>query len=126
MGSPPDCATAGSWSQVQLQLRPRNAADAHWLRIGSSPGDFTGPVPEDGTGWGYQFDGFLAYRVNDAVSLGVGGRYWHMQSKGYTHFENHVVGVNTVPQVLQWKTDNYGVFFQSSIKLGPHPIFGAN
>jgi len=25
-----------------------------------------------------------------------------------------------VPQVLHWKTDNVGVFFQTSLKLGPH------
>jgi outer membrane protease len=103
-----------------------SGADAHWLRIGTSPGDFTGPVPEDGNGWGYQIDGFLSYRLNDAVSLGVGGRYWHAQSKGHTHFEGHVVGFNTVPQVLDWKTDNYGVFIQSSVKLGPHLVFGSN
>ena len=30
--------------------------DAHWLRIGTDPGDFTGPIPEDGKGWGYQLE----------------------------------------------------------------------
>ncbi len=103
-----------------------SGADAHWLRIGSSTGDFTGPVPEDGNGWGYQIDGFLSYRLNDAVSVGVGGRYWYAQSKGHTHFEGHVVGENAVPQVLDWKTDNYGVFFQSTVRLGPHLVFGGN
>jgi len=103
-----------------------DGADAHWLRIGTSPGDFTGPVPEDGHGWGYQIDGFLSYRVNDFFSVGLGGRYWHMQANGHTHFENHVVGVNAVPQVVNWKTDNYGVFLQSSVKLGPHGLFGGN
>jgi hypothetical protein len=83
-------------------------------------------VPEDGHGWGYQIDGFLSYRVNDFFSVGLGGRYWHMQANGHTHFENHVVGVNAVPQVVNWKTDNYGVFLQSSVKLGPHGLFGGN
>lgn len=36
-----------------------NGFDTHWLRIGV-PGGFTGPVPEDGRGWGYQFEGLLA------------------------------------------------------------------
>jgi hypothetical protein len=101
-------------------------SDAHWLRIGTSPGDFSGPVPEDGHGWGYLIDGFLSYRVNDFFNVGLGGRYWHMQANGHTHFENHVVGVTAVPQVVNWKTDNYGVFLQSSVKLGPHGLFGSN
>jgi len=103
-----------------------DGADAHWLRIGTSNDDFTGPVPEDGHGWGYQIDSFLSYRVNDLVSVGLGGRYWHMQANGHTHFENHVVGVAAVPQVVNWRTDNYGVFLQSSVKLGPHGLFGSN
>ena len=34
-----------------------SGSDAHRLRIGNSPGDFSGPVPEDGNGWGYQIEG---------------------------------------------------------------------
>ena len=82
-------------------------------------------APEDGNGWGYQIEGALSYRVNEALSVGVGGRYWRTEAKGFTHFENHVVGFAAVPQVLQWKTDNFGVFFQSSLKLGPYPLFGS-
>ena len=40
-------------------------ADSHLLRIGTNPGDFTGPIPEDGKGWGYQFDATVSYRFND-------------------------------------------------------------
>jgi hypothetical protein len=100
--------------------------DAHWLRIGNLPGDFTGPIPEDGTGWGYQLEGFVSYRVTEAFSVGVGGRYWRMQTSGFTHFENHVVGFVAVPQVVEWKTESYGVFFQASLKLGPYPLFSSN
>jgi outer membrane protease len=57
-------------------------SDAHWLRIGNFIGGFTSPVPEDGKGWGYQIEGFVSYRVTPAVSLGVGARYWHMQTQG--------------------------------------------
>ena len=56
----------------------------------------------------------------------MGGRYWRMEAKGFTHFENQIVGFAAVPQVLQWKTDNFGVFFQSSLKLGPYPLFGSD
>jgi outer membrane protease len=101
-------------------------SDAHWLRIDNYPGDFTGPIPEDGTGWGYQIDGFASYRVTDALSIGVGGRYWHMQTSGMTHFEGHVVGYMASPQPVDWKADNYGVFFQTSLKFGPYSVIGRN
>ena len=50
--------------------------DARWLRIGGNLGDFTSAVPEDGKGWGYQLEAFLSYRVVEALSVGIGGRYW--------------------------------------------------
>jgi hypothetical protein len=103
-----------------------NGTDAHWLRIGDDPGDFTGPVPEDGNGWGYQLEGVLSYRVTDAISVGVGGRYWHMQTSGLTHFDGHVVGFVVPPQPVDWKTDSYGVFIQTGLKFGPYPTIGSN
>ena len=56
-----------------LPLVMLDGTDAHWLRISTFPGDFSGPVPEDGTGWGYQLEGVLSYRVTDAISVGIGG-----------------------------------------------------
>jgi hypothetical protein len=56
------------------------------------------------------------------LSIGVGGRYWYMQTRGLTHFENHIVGFTALPQVVEWKTQNFGVFVQASIKLGPYNL----
>jgi hypothetical protein len=98
-------------------------ADSHLLRIGSNPGDFTGPIPEDGKGWGYQFDAMVSYRYNDWISVGAGARYWHVEAKGHTHFEGHVVGFNAQPQVVQWRADHVGGFIQANIKFGPYPMF---
>jgi hypothetical protein len=109
-----------------LPLVGLNGTDAHRLRIGAAPGDFTGPVPEDGIGWGVQLEAILSYRLTDYIDVGVGGRYWHMETKGLTHFEGHVVGVAASPQPVEWKTDNYGVFLQTSLRLGPYPIIGRN
>ncbi len=103
-----------------------SGADTHLLRIGANPGDFTGPIPEDGKGWGYQFDAIVAYRVNDWVTVGAGGRYWHVEAKGHTHFEGHVVGVNAQPQVVHWRADHFGGFIQANIKFGPRPVVGGN
>ena len=52
----------------------------------------------------------------------MGGRYWSMQTRGFTHFENHVVGFTALPQAVEWKTQNFGVFLQGSLKLGPYNV----
>ncbi len=80
--------------------------DYHWLRIGT---DFTGGIPEDGTGWGYQLEATADYTLANHVTIGVGGRYWHMQASGNTHFENHIIGGGGSPQKVDWYTDYYGV-----------------
>jgi hypothetical protein len=102
-----------------------SGADSHWARIDFTNtviGAFNGALPEDGTGWGVQIDGFISYRLNDYLSVGLGGRYWHMETKGFTHFEGHVIGVAALPQPVTWKTDTFGVFMQTSVKLGPYPL----
>jgi hypothetical protein len=103
-----------------------SGADAHRLRIGNGPGDFVSDIPEDGNGWGYQLEGTVSYRINEAWTVGVGGRYWHMAASGFTHFEDHIVGFPASPQPVKWKADNVGVLFQSSFKFGPYPVFGTN
>jgi outer membrane protease len=103
-----------------------NGTDSHWLRISNFVGDFNGPLPEDGTGWGYQLEGILSYRLTDYVTVGIGGRYWHMQTKGLTHFEGRVNGFLAQPQPVDWKNDNYGVFFQTGVKFGPYPVISSN
>ena len=51
----------------------------------------------------------LDYTLANRVTVGVGGRYWHMQTKGTTHFEGHVVGGSGMPQPVDWSTDYYGL-----------------
>ena len=97
-------------------------SDAHLLRISNAFGDFNGPIPEDGRGWGYQFEGFMQYRVTEALSVGFGGRYWYMQTHGLTHFEGHVNGVAALPQPVEWKVNNFGAFVQLSLKFGPYYV----
>jgi outer membrane protease len=82
-----------------------SGTDNHWLRMGTTVGDFTGGIPEDGKGWGYQLEASVSYMLTRTASIGIGGRYWHMETKGNTHFENRVVGVVASPQPVNWKTD---------------------
>jgi outer membrane protease len=97
-------------------------SDAHWLRMSGLPGDFNNPIPEDGKGWGYQLEGFVSYCITPAVSLGIGGRYWHVETRGLSHFENHVVALPAFPQPVDWKVDNFGMFLQLSVSFGPYPV----
>jgi outer membrane protease len=87
-----------------------SGTDNHLLRP-----DLPIPIRQDGHGWGYQLEAMLSYRLDDAISLGLGGRYWHMQSQGYAHFED----LGGSPQPLDFKADIYGVFLQGSYRFGP-------
>ena len=49
-----------------------------------------------------------------------------MQTKGLTHFEGHINGFEALAQPVDWKTDNYGVFLQTSLKFGPYPVISSN
>ncbi len=94
-----------------------HGADTHWLRVGT---DFNGPIREDGKGKGYQLEAALNYALNKNVSFAVGGRYWHVETKGDTHFETGVIGGGGSPQPVEWKSDIYGVYVQGSFRFGPY------
>ncbi len=108
----------GNWTlngeAVLLPYVSLKGTDSHPLRICSSPGCFTGPVPEDGRGWGYQLQAMLDYQATPDFSFGIGIRYWRMETRGYTHFEGHVVG-GGIPQPLDWRTRIFGVTAQTAL-----------
>jgi len=87
-----------------------SGTDNHLLRP-----DLPFPVFEDGHRWGYQLEALLSYKIDDAVSVGVGGRYWHMESQGAAHFDDF----GGFQQPLDFKIDIYGVFVQGSYRFGP-------
>ncbi|MGP0093353.1 MAG: hypothetical protein ACLPKB_25945 [Xanthobacteraceae bacterium] len=90
------------------------SADTHWLRLGSSIGDFAGPTPETGEGNGVQLEAILTYLVSNNLSIGMGARYWYMQvPNGLDHFEQSAVPVGAfAPQVAKFETTRYGMFAQ--------------
>jgi len=102
-----------------------DGSDTHWLRIGSAAGDFTGPIPQDGSGMGYQLEAQLSYNVTTNINVGAGVRYWHLQTNsGTAHFENHIFEEEGLPQPLFWKTDVFGTFIGASYRFGPYPFPG--
>jgi len=109
----------GNWrlsgEAVALPYVFLKGTDSHLLRICSSPGCFTGPVPEDGLGWGYQLQTMLDYQINPDFSFGFGARYWHMQTKGYSHFGGRIVGGGGGSQPVDWQTTIFGVTTQATL-----------
>lgn len=87
-----------------------SGSDNHLLRP-----DLPTPIFEDGHSWGYQLEALLSYKWDDAISIGIGGRYWHFESKGDAHFEQ----IGGVRQPLDFAADIYGVFVQGSYRFGP-------
>jgi opacity protein-like surface antigen/outer membrane protease len=94
-----------------------SSSDTHWLRL-NQPGGFSGPIPETGTGnRGYQLEAILGYQVTEALSVGAGGRYWHMETSGNSDFTNSVFGGFGAPQPLNFKSDRYGGFVQAAFRF---------
>jgi hypothetical protein len=97
-----------------------NAQDTHWLRLGTRQFAIAGPIPEGGGGAGVQLEAIASYRVSDHITLGLGGRYWYLQTRGNTEFEGVIVGFPAPgPQPLNFTTTRYGGFAQLGYKLGP-------
>jgi hypothetical protein len=102
------------WEQVTAQ-------DTHWLRLGTGLFDIAGPIPESGGGTGVQIEAIMSYQLTDKITLGLGGRYWYLQTRGTTDFENVIVGLPFPPvaQPLTFTTTRYGGFAQGAYKFGP-------
>jgi outer membrane protease len=80
--------------------------DRHWLRPDINP------LPQQGHGDGYFAEGIVSYDVTPRVSVGVGGRYWRMQT------DSGAVKFLTYPRSpTKFETDRYGAFAQISYRL---------
>jgi len=115
-----DCLTLSA-EVAWLPYEQLNAQDTHWLRLGTAPLDFSGPIPESGSGTGVQLEAIMSYQVNDKVSVGLGGRYWYLQTHGGANLESVIVGwpFATLAQPLNFSTTRYGGFAQGAYKFGP-------
>ena len=93
-----------------------NANDTHWQRI---PFDFSGPTPELGNSFNnVQIEALLRYQFQNGFSVGIGGRYWRIDtSSAQAHFESSAVG-GGVPQTISLVTERWGGFLQASYKFG--------
>jgi opacity protein-like surface antigen len=92
--------------------------DAHWLRMQSFDGNFIGPVREDGNGFtGVQLEAIVSYLISPDFSVGVGARYWRMETNGHAHFEDDIYGGGGGPQPIHFVSERYGGFVQAAFKF---------
>lgn len=102
-------------------------ADAAYVRGWLSANDFHNMrpdirgVPEDARGNGFQIDALLNYQVTDAFSVGVGGRWWHIQGDGTSHFEQTAFPGGG-PQPIKVEQDRFGLLAQASYRFGETPV----
>jgi hypothetical protein len=92
-----------------------NGDDSHLLRqdeLGLKPN-----VLIRGHGWGGQIDAMLRYEVTNALTLGVGGRYWYIDGSSGTNtnrFDN-LFGVRF--PLVRFSSERYGALAEAAYKF---------
>jgi hypothetical protein len=101
----------GATADVMLGDRVKLTADAAYVHAYQKAVDdhyYTfGVDPASGTGNGFQIDAIIAYQFTSAFNVGVGGRWWHLDTNAIDSFQ----------QLETYRTDRYGAFLQGSYKL---------
>lgn len=81
--------------------------DNHWLRPNINP------LPQSGSGWGYQLEAIASYQMTQNLSVGVGSRYWYARTTGGT---TQFPGFPPSPSTFT--SQRYGGFIQASYLFG--------
>jgi hypothetical protein len=94
-----------------------NGDDSHLLRQ-----DELGPKPNvliRGHGWGGQVDAMLHYQATDALSIGLGGRYWYIDGSSGTNtdrFDNvNRTGIRF--PLVRFTSERYGALAEAAYKF---------
>ena len=84
--------------------------DSHFARSDLGP---TPNITHEGTGTGFQLEGYIDYALTDRWSIGIGGRYWRLESDGSAAFGNK--GIAIALPLNEFISERYGIFLQSSL-----------
>jgi hypothetical protein len=77
----------------------QKATDDHFFTFGIDPAS--------GTGQGFQIDAIVSYQFTSAFNIGIGGRWWHLDTNAIDAFQ----------QLETYHADRYGVFVQGGLKF---------
>jgi len=102
----------GATADLMLGEHVRLTADAAYVRALSQKAVddhfFTfGVDPASGSCNGFQLEAIAAYQFTNAVSLGIGGRWWHLNTNAIDSFQ----------QLETYTVDRYGVFLQGAYRF---------
>ncbi|WP_158658898.1 hypothetical protein [Methylocystis bryophila] len=98
-----------SWSgEAAMVSVSQHARDTHYFTFGVDPAR--------GQGAGFELESLLKYQLTDNLSLGIGGRWWHLSTNA----------VDMFGQLLTYHTDRVGVFGQVSYKTDFFGDFAGN
>jgi hypothetical protein len=87
-----------------------DASDTHWLR------SFTAPESGSSSFSSVQIDALLHYQFVNGLAVGVGVRYWKLDTAFGQEFFNESA-LNGFPQTISVHTERWGPFFQASYKF---------
>ncbi len=106
-----DLLRVGVTADVMLGEHVKLTADAAYVRASQKATDdhfFTfGIDPASGTGQGFQIDAIVSYQFTSAFNIGIGGRWWHLDTNAIDAFQ----------QLETYHADRYGVFVQGGLKF---------
>jgi hypothetical protein len=91
-----------------------DGGDTHHLRMGY---DRRAASDESGDGNSVQLEAILSYDVSKMLNIGIGGRYWRATVDNGT-MTHHYYPTDDEAIPLDYRSERYGVFLQSSLKLG--------
>jgi hypothetical protein len=99
-----DLLRIGVTADLMLGEHVKLTADAAYVRASQKATDdhfFTfGIDPASGNGQGFQIDAIVSYQFTNAFNIGIGGRWWHLDTNSVDAFQ----------QLETYHTDRYGVF----------------
>ncbi len=117
-----NCLRLGTSFKLKLSRNLSLELDAAYLRAAMNTQDFHNLRPDirgildDGKGNGFQIDALLHYNLCPGFTLGVGGRVWHVFTKGFAHFEEIFATVSAQP--INTALTRYGLLFETRYAFG--------
>ncbi|WP_115712409.1 outer membrane protein [Legionella sainthelensi] len=74
--------------------------------------------PSTASGYGVQLDTLLNWMLNPDFTMGIGGRWWYLASKGFSHFEEVFVSGKAQPDKIA--QNRYGLMLQAKYTFDQH------